>query len=130
MSFLSQLIVDDNTMNVLNCSFEFDQGADQTGKPSQKPRGGQVTLLIESTNQTDFLEWMISPNMTKNGEITFYKRDNMSSLKTLTFTDAYCLNYREDFDAISNEPLKTRIKLSAREITIKDTTFVNNWHVD
>ncbi len=127
MSFLSQLTIDDDTMNVLKCSFAFEQGADFTGRPSQKPRGGQVTIVIESTNKTDFLEWMISSQMTKNGEIIFYKRDNMSSLKTLKFTDAYCLSYHEDFDAIGDEPLKTKVVISAKELKIKDTTFSNNW---
>ncbi|MEL0644966.1 type VI secretion system tube protein TssD [Olleya sp. Ti.3.14] len=127
MSFLSKLTIDDQTMNVLKCSFAFEQGADFTGRPSQRPRGGQITILIESTNKTDFLEWMISSNMTKSGEIIFYKRDNLSSLKTIKFKDAYCLNYVEDFDAVSDEPLKTHIVISAKEISIKDTTFKNNW---
>ncbi|MGB0879690.1 MAG: type VI secretion system tube protein TssD [Polaribacter sp.] len=127
MSFLSQLTIDGDTMNVLRCSFNFEQGSDTTGKPSQRPRGGQITILVESTNKTDFLEWTISPNMTKDGEVIFYKRDNMSSLKTIKFKGAYCLKYQEDFDAVSNEPLKTRIVISAKEIKVKDTTFKNHW---
>ncbi|WP_452223839.1 type VI secretion system tube protein TssD, partial [Lacinutrix chionoecetis] len=97
--------------------------ADNSGRPSQKPRGGQITILIESTNKTDFLEWMISSNMTKNGSVIFYKRDNMSSLKTVKFKDAYCLDYVEDFDAVSSQPLKTRIVISAQEISVKGTKF-------
>ncbi len=127
MSFLSKIIIDDDSLNVLQCSFSFDQGADRTGRPSQKPIGGQIQLIVESTNKTDFLEWMISPDMTKDGEITFYKRDNMSSLKTLKFKDAFCLNYREDFDAVSDKPLTTRFIISAKELIIKDTTYTNNW---
>ncbi len=127
MSFLSKITIDDTTLNVLKCSFSFDQGADRTGRPSQRPIGGQIQLLVESTNKTDFLEWMISSDMTKDGEITFFKRDNMSSLKTLKFKDAYCLSYREDFDAVSDQPLTTRFVISAKELTVKDTTFTNNW---
>jgi len=127
MSFLAKLNIDDDQMNVLECSFGFHQGADNTGRPSQKPRGGQITILIESTNKTDFLEWMISSNMTKNGSIVFYKRDNMSSLKTVDFSEAYCLDYVEDFDAIGSQPLKTRVVISAKEVSIKGTTYTNNW---
>lgn len=127
MSFLSQLTIDDDTMNVLRCSFAFQQGSDVTGRPSQRPRGGQIKCSIESTNKTDFLEWMISNDMTKDGEIVFFKRDNMSSLKTVQFIGAYCLSYQEDFDAIGTEPLKTHIVISAKEIIVKDTTFSNNW---
>ncbi|SEA00007.1 type VI secretion system tube protein TssD [Bizionia paragorgiae] len=127
MSFLSKLTIDDESMNVLKCSFSFEQGADNTGRPSQRPKGGQISILIESTNKTDFLEWMISPNMVKSGEIIFYKRDNLSSLKTIIFKDAYCLKYVEDFDAVSDEPLQTSLVISAKELTVKDTTFRNNW---
>lgn len=127
MSFLAKLNIDDDEMNILECSFNFNQGADSSGRPSQKPRGGQIKILIESTNKTDFLEWMVSNHMTKNGSIIFYKRDNMSSLKTIEFKEAYCLDYTEDFDAISAEPLKTRVLISAKEITVKGTTFSNNW---
>ena len=127
MSFLSKLTIDDESMNVLKCSFSFEQAADNTGRPSQRPKGGQISILIESTNKTDFLEWMISPNMVKSGEIIFYKRDNLSSLKTIIFKDAYCLKYVEDFDAVSDEPLQTSLVISAKELTVKDTTFRNNW---
>ncbi len=98
MSFLSQMIIEDDTMNVLSCSFSFQQGSDSTGKPSQRPKGGQITVVIESTNKTDF-----------------------------KFKEAYCLNYDEDFDAVNDNPLKTRIVISAKEVTVKDTTFINNW---
>ena len=127
MSFLSQLTIDDDTMTVLRCSFAFEQGSDVTGRPSQRPRGGKINILLESTNKTDFLEWMISNDMTKDGEVIFYKRDNMSSLKTVKFTDAYCLSYQEDFNAVGSEPLRTNITISAKEITVKETTFINNW---
>ena len=127
MSFLAKINIDDDVMNVLECSFSFEQGADHTGRPSQRPRGGQIEVLLESTNKTDFLEWMISPNMTKKGEITFFKRDNLSSLKNVEFSNAYCLRYKEDFSANDNEPLKTRIVISAQKIKVKDTTFENDW---
>ncbi len=127
MSFLAKVTIDDITMNVLRCNFAFEQGSDVTGRPSQRPRGGQIRLLIESTNKTDFLEWTISPNMTKDGEIIFYKRDNMSSLKTVNFKSAYCLRYEEDFDAVNDQPLQTLLLISAKEITVKDTTYTNNW---
>lgn len=127
MSFLAKLNIDDDEMNVLECSFGFQQSADNSGRPSQKPRGGQINFVIESTNKTDFLEWMVSSNMTKNGSIIFYKRDNMSSLKTVKFSEAYCLDYSEDFDAVGSQPLKTRINISAKEISVKGTKFKNNW---
>jgi hypothetical protein len=127
MSFLSKLVIGSDEMNVLDCTFEFSQGADYNGRPAEKTRGGQIKLLIESTSKTDFLDWAISPDMVKNGVITFYKRENMASLKKVEFKNAYCLHYKEHFNAIDEHAMQTQIVISAKEITIKDTTFTNNW---
>ncbi|NER18529.1 type VI secretion system tube protein TssD [Spongiivirga citrea] len=129
MSFLAKLNIDGEEMNVLDCSFGFHQLTDATGRPSEKPKGGQLRLIIESTAKTDFLEWMISSTNVKKGEVTFYRRDSMSTLKKIVFEDAYCVDYTEQFNATSNQPLQIRLVLSAREISIKGTTFTNNWPV-
>ncbi|KAB1067634.1 hypothetical protein F6U93_10130 [Tamlana haliotis] len=127
MSFLSKLNIESDEMNVLDCSFEFSQGADYNGRPAENPRGGQIRLLVESTSKTDFMDWAISPEMVKNGVITFYKRENMASLKKVEFKNAYCLHYHEHFNAHDTEPMQTQLVISANEITIKGTTFSNNW---
>lgn len=127
MSFLSKLNIEGDELNVLDCSFEFSQGADYNGRPAENPRGGQIKLLVESTSKTDFMDWAISPEMVKNGIITFYKRENMASLKKIEFKNAYCLHYREHFNAIDSQPMQTQLIISAKEITIKGTTFTNNW---
>ncbi|MGO3183379.1 MAG: type VI secretion system tube protein TssD [Aequorivita sp.] len=127
MSFLSTLILDGEELNLLDCSFTFTQGIDYTGRPSEKPRGGQMRLLIEGTAKTDFLEWMIQPNLTKKGTITFYRRDTMSGLKKIEFNGAHCIEYTESFNAVDNEPLKIFLLISAEEIKVKGTSFKNNW---
>ena len=127
MSFLSKLNIEGDELNVLDCSFEFSQGADYNGRPAENPRGGQIKLLVESTSKTDFMDWAISPEMVKNGIITFYKRENMASLKKIEFKNAYCLHYREHFNSIDSQPMQTQLIISAKEITIKGTTFTNNW---
>lgn len=127
MSFLSKLNLEGNEMNVLDCTFEFTQGADYNGRPAENPRGGQIKILIESTGSVDFLDWMVSSNMTKSGSITFFKRENMASLKKIEFKDAYCLNYKERFNAENSQPMQTQLLISAKEVKVKGTTFKNNW---
>ncbi|MGY3793345.1 type VI secretion system tube protein TssD [uncultured Aquimarina sp.] len=127
MSFLAKLDLDGEEINILDCSFSFRQDTDYTGRPCAKPQGGQVSLLIESTASADFLDWTISPTITKNCKITFFRRDNMSSLKNVEVKDAYCIEYTEHFNAESAKPLQIHLVLSAKEITIKGTTFTNNW---
>lgn len=127
MSFLAKFNIDKYEMTVLSFSISFGQAIDASGRPSQRPLGGIINLLVESNSHTDFLEWMISPTMLKDGEIVFYKRDNLSSLKTIKFYHAYCVNYAEEFSATDDSPLQTRLTISAKKIQVKDTTFENEW---
>ncbi len=127
MSFLAKLIIDDDTMNILDCSFSFEQGADHSGKPSQRPRGGQIDVLIESTKKTDFLEWMLSTDSVKSGEIVFYKRDNLSGLKKIEFKNAFCLKYEESFHATDKDPFRTRLVISTKELSVNSTNYQNLW---
>lgn len=127
MSFLAKLNLEGEDLNILDCNIAFTQETDYTGRPCSKPRGGQIRLLIESTAKTDYLEWMISSTLTKKGEIVFFKRDNMSSLKTIKFSEAHCVEYTEHFNATDSQPLQIHLLLSAKEISVKGTTFKNNW---
>ncbi len=127
MSFLAKLTIEDVEMNVLECSFEFIQSIDSNGRPNGRPRGGLISLLIESTNSTDFLSWMISTGDYKDGEIVFYKRDIMSSNKTLHFHDAFCVGYLEQFNAENSVPMRTKLTLSARVMGVNSTEYVNTW---
>jgi len=127
MSFQAKLTIDGEEYNILDCSFSFRQDTDVNGRPLAKPQGGRVNLLIESTSKTDFLDWMISAKQTKNGEIVFYRRDNISSLKTIKFKGAYCIDYTEQFNAHDSSPLKIHLVISANELEINGTPFKNDW---
>lgn len=129
MSFLARLTIDDEESNVLECSFDFTQSTGPDGRPHSSPRAGLINLLVESTNNTDLLAWMIMPHTFKDGQIVFYNRDSVSSNKTLTFHDALCVSYHEEFCAHNTMPMKTRIAISARAIDINDVSFENNWDV-
>ncbi len=127
MSFLAKLNIDGEDFNILECDFGIKQNADESGRPSSKPKGGQIYLLIESNIKLDFFEWATSGSATKNGEIVFYRRDNISSLKKVEFKDAYCLEYKERFNAVDSQPLQIVLMLSAKELVMRGTTFQNNW---
>ena len=127
MSFIAKLKLEGEEMNVLHCSFRFTQMTDATGKPTAIPQGGSINLVVETDGSTDLFDWMISPTQTKKGTITFYRRDNMSKLKTLDFEDALCVDYYEVFDHIGDNPMQIQLTLSAREVKMNDSEFKNNW---
>lgn len=127
MAFLAKLIIDDgDEMNVLHCSYRFTQGTDVTGKPTSIPLGGNISLVVESTKSTDLFDWMINPTGLKNGHVTFYRRDTQSKLKILEFSDAYCIDYQEDFDHKGEHPMQVSFTVSAKKIKLNDSEFENN----
>lgn len=127
MSFLSKLHIDGQEFNVLEFDTQFTQGKDATGKPIGEPKGGTISIIIEATQNTDFLSWMLNSSLTKDGKIVFYRRDAMSKMKELKFVKSFCINYREQFTSTNNIPMKITLELVARELTFGDAKFSNNW---
>ncbi len=127
MSFHAKLEIDDASYTLLDCSFDFDQPLDHNGRPSASPRGGIIVLSLEFEKKTDLLTWAISPTETKSGQVVFMKRDSMASLMTLKFSNAYCARLSGYYHAVSNEPFKLKLKISAEVLTIGDAEYKNNW---
>jgi hypothetical protein len=127
MSFLSTFHVDGEEYNVLEFNIDFKQGTDTTGKPIGDPKGGAIKLIIEATQNTKFLSWMLNSELTKDGKIIFYRRDALSKMKELDFKKAYCINYHEQFTSTTDIPMKITLELIAKELTFGDAKFSNNW---
>ena len=56
-------------IKVLEVDYGFTQYTDETGKTSGFPTGGTINLVVESTEDTQIIDWMISPEGMKNGKI-------------------------------------------------------------
>lgn len=127
MSFIAKLDLEGDSSNILYCSFRFTQVTDATGRPASVPKGGSISLTVESSGNSELFDWMISPDQTRSGIITFYRRDTMSKLKTLEFTDAHCIDYQEVYHHDGEFPMQVQLVLSAKELKLNDSTFTNNW---
>ena len=127
MSFIAKLKLDEEEMNVLECEFRFSRSIDSTGKPITFPQGGVIKFSVESSENTNLFSWLTSAVEKKSGTITFYRRDTMSKLKELEFKDAFCIDYYEKYDHVSENPMRIQATISAREIRLNYVTFLNNW---
>lgn len=127
MSFLAKLELGSTEFNVLNVEYDITQVMDQNNRPNGVPRGGLIHLVVETGNNNDLIEWMIQKDMMKNGKIVFYRRDANSQMKTVSFKDAFCVRLKEVFIADGQNPMVTKLTLSAREMTINKSTITNAW---
>ncbi|HEX8268456.1 MAG TPA: type VI secretion system tube protein TssD [Flavobacterium sp.] len=127
MSFLAKLEIDGEAMNVLEFQCTLGQETDISGKPSADPSGGKIRLVVESTKSTMLFDWMISNTQTKNGKLTFYRRDAISKMRDINFKEAYCVRYDEHFIAYNAMSMRIEIVISAKEINMSGSQFVRNW---
>jgi hypothetical protein len=127
MSFKATIEVGGQKVNLLECDYELKQEIDATGRPSSVTRGGQITLLLESSGDTFFFEWMCNNFERKDGTVTFFKRDTDAKLKELKFKEGYLVFYEEHFDSVTNTPMTEKITISARELTCGNGTLNNEW---
>lgn len=127
MAFKAKLKVANREYNVLKCYYGLFQETDATGRPSSITRGGMITFVVESTNDTTLSDWMFNNFELKSGSIVFYKRDAEATSKELFFTDAYAIKYNENFRAKGRSPMKERVTISAREISIGNGFHENEW---
>ncbi len=127
MSFLAKLSLGSTEYNVLTADYEISMPVDANSRPNGSATAGTLNLTLESNNKNDLVEWA-SNRQKKNGQITFYRRDSQSSLKTVAFSDGYCISMREQFDASSADPMRVTVRISAGEIKINNAaTLKRPW---
>ncbi|MCH5224508.1 MAG: hypothetical protein J1D77_00865 [Muribaculaceae bacterium] len=127
----------DRTYNVVECEYQFFQSVDETGKPTSRPTGGIITVVMPSTNDDDmfFYNWMFNKSEVKEGVLRFnlYSQDNRVSYKTVAFANAYCVELRDYFNDHDENLMYTTIKISAQVIVVGSTNtavFSNAWTND
>jgi hypothetical protein len=127
MSFLSKLVLDSNEYNIIAVDYEVSQPIGRRNMPIDEPHLGLINVTVESSNKSELFAWAMSPRTTKNGSIVFYRRDAQSSMKTLNFTDTFCISYKEIFEADGSVPMKVVLVLAPRVIECQGVTREEFW---
>ena len=128
MSFKSTISIDGgDELNLLHCDYALRRDTDATGRPSSILYGGTIQCEVEATEDNGLLEWMCDPHKTKGGKITFYKRGDNASLKTLEFEEAYVVQFSESIDTVGSNPMSTHFVISAKKIKMGSAEHENPW---
>lgn len=127
MSFKAKFKAAGKELNVLDAHYSLHQEVDPTGRPSSITRGGQITLTVESNQETDLFEWMCNNFERKDGSIVFLKRDSEATLKELKFKEGYLIGFEETFHSSNTSPMNITFTISAKEITMGNGTHKNEW---
>jgi len=110
---------------LLSCSFSFTQDFDQRGLTKSEVKGGVISLVMNSIDDQEIMQWMFSLKADKSGKITFSGEETEKIFKTIEFKDARCVAYHESF--VRDSEMVQEITISAREVTISGVTHLNKW---
>ncbi len=85
---------------VMMVTYEFDQATDVEGQMAGIPRGGKIQVRVKAMNDgtPDLLAWMTERNLPKNGQIDFLETKTGKAMKSIKFTNGYCVNYKEKWE--------------------------------
>lgn len=122
------------TYGVVECEYEFTQSIDETGKPTSRPMGGQITFVMPSTSDDDvfFYKWMVHKTEVKSGIFRFcvYSNNNKLSYKTVEFMNAYCIRLKDYFNDHDSKLMYTTVTISAEAIrvgSLDSAMIINEW---
>jgi hypothetical protein len=112
---------------VLMVTYEFDQTTDVEGQMAGIPRGGKIDIRVKALNDgtPDLLAWMTERNLPKNGTITFLETKTGKSMKTIKFTNGYCVNYEEKWE--DKKGHFEEIVITCKDIEFGSVKFENEW---
>lgn len=112
---------------VMMVSYEFDQATDVEGQMSGIPRGGKIEIKVKAhnTGTPDLMAWMIERNLPKNGTITFLETKTGKTMKTIKFTNGYCVSFDEKWE--DRQGHYELITITCQKIEFESVTFENDW---
>lgn len=112
---------------VLMVMYRFNQATDPEGQMAGNPRGGRITVRCKALNDgnPELLKWMTTPDLAKNGSIVFHETKTGNLMKTLEFTDGYCIDFLEYWEDMAGH--YEEITISCREIKLGPVSFQNKW---
>lgn len=112
---------------VLMVTYEFDQATDIEGQMSGIPRGGKITVRVKALNDgtPDLLAWMVERNLPKNGVVTFMETKTGKVMKTIKFTNGYCIDFDEKWE--DKKGHFEEIVITCQKIEFGSVVFENDW---
>ena len=110
---------------VLMVTYAFDQATDVEGQMAGIPRGGIITVRVKALNDgtPDLLAWMVERNLPKNGTITFQETKTGKVMKTIQFTNGYCINFNEHWE----DKLGHFEEITCQKIEFGSVAYENDW---
>jgi len=123
--------IDYKTYVIRRLQWSIHQEKDHLGRPNAIAHIGQIQLEVHSMPDELLTSWMFEPRKTLDGTIQIMKADTKVTLKTIEFTNAFCVLLKGSFNpGGSNTSLTRSLLISAQQLAVRGQELVkvrNNW---
>ena len=112
---------------VMMVTYEFDQSTDVEGQMAGIPRGGKIKVRVKALNDgtPELLAWMIERNLPKNGEIDSLETKTGKAMKSIKFTNGYCVDFDEKWE--DKQGHFEEIEITCKAIEVGSVKYENDW---
>ena len=120
-------VADYKDREVQMVTYEFDQATDVEGQMAGIPRGGKIQVRVKALNDgtPDLLAWMTERNLGKNGKIEFLETKTGKAMKTIEFTNGYCVEFEEKWEDKMGH--FEEITITCKKIEFGNVVYENDW---
>ena len=120
-------IKDFEPREVIMVDYKFDQATDREGQIAGIPRGGKLRVRVKALNDgtPDLLAWMTERSLPKNGEIKFLETKTNKEMKSIKFTNGYCVSFEEKWEDKMGH--FEEIEITCKAIEFGNVKYENDW---
>ena len=90
-----------------------------------RPCTVHVRAKALSDGTPDLLAWMFERNLTKNGTIEFNETKTGKAMKSIKFTNGYCVNFEEKWEDKMGH--FEEITITCKAIEFGNVKYENDW---
>ena len=127
MAFNATLVFGGKEFDVLDAQYKLKRDVDSKGRPASNIYGGEITVRVESTEDTSILEQMVNQFKPCDGSILFKKGDEEAKMKELIWENGYITAFEENINVIGSQPMMLTFTVSAQVIKVGGAQFEQNW---
>lgn len=118
------LKIKDWEYDILRFNYKFQIDVDRRGRPISDYYGGEMSVQLESTDDTRLFYQMIHKDMpTVDGSIEILSGEGDICVKRIEFKEAYLYFYGEDVQCTSWLPMTTTIAISPMRLDFDNNTI-------
>lgn len=131
MAHTGKFELDGKKADLVNCSYSFERGTTDKGKPSTRIRKCQITVTIASDDglKNSAIDWLAEGNGSKKGKkgAVIIHDEEEKEFKKIEFENGFLVDYQESFSYGGDQNVLETFTISPEKVSIGSAKFDFKW---